>query len=652
MEIKEVSTLTRKQKRAIKFGANSNSINTVEIENSEDFDFIRENAYDDLLKKIKTKKRRIIDISNNLAEITFNKESFNDNQEIADELSAIDEVDADDTLISGEISHVGGIIACTESGEYKSEKEYCDILNFVIKYHIDTENTNNNSDITFDNIIINPKVKEKWNLINYKNLKDKTLKEAKVPFTPLQDKLFNPIFTYKDVLFQNESEKNKKELRDFYCLHSVNHVMNTRKNILQNNETIKLASASGEDIEEIKDQGFTRPTVLIITPFKETCFEIVQTLIQLSGIKQVENKKRFREDFHGEDETDPTKPLDHQKTFKGNIDDCFRVGLRFNQKSVKIYSDFYTSDIICASPLGLRMVIGDESEGNKDFDFLSSIQIVIVDQCDVLLMQNWEHIEYIFENLNLIPKDSHDCDFSRVRNFYLDGRSKYFRQTILLTRYSAPETNSIFGKTLKNIKGKFKTKLDYNQKKNLSHTNLVLQIPQVFLKFDANNISDLNDSRFNYFIKNVLAQISKSVSKSRTIIFIPSYFDFVRIRNYLKEHNYNFAQLSEYTSPQNISRARLNFFKGNVDLLLITERFHFFRRYHIRGSFQVVFYGLPSRSDFYQEFLNRIDVEKSLGEATSQTLFSKFDLNLLERVCGTARSMKMIEDGKSTFMFS
>ena len=40
-----------------------------------------------------------------------------------------------------------------------------------------------------------------------------------------------------------------------------------------------------------------------------------------------------------------------------------------------------------ASPLGLRVIVGAEGEEDRDFDFLASVEILVLDQADIFLMQ-------------------------------------------------------------------------------------------------------------------------------------------------------------------------------------------------------------------------------------------------------------------------
>ncbi|CAJ0831211.1 2586_t:CDS:2 [Entrophospora sp. SA101] len=221
--------------------------------------------------------------------------------------------------------------------------------------------------------------------------------------------------------------KNSREIKEIYVLHAINHILKTRKHVLKNNSKITKAQASNKFIEkELRDQGFTRPKVLIILPFRNSALEVVDIMIKLSGTDQQENRKRFYDSYGltpDQEKINENKPDDFLATFRGNIDDLFRIGIKFTRKSMKLYSKFYSSDIIVASPLGLRMIIGEENDDKKrDFDFLSSIELIIFDQCESFLMQNWDHVEGIFKHLNLIPTSAHDCDFSRVKNWYLDGR--------------------------------------------------------------------------------------------------------------------------------------------------------------------------------------------------------------------------------------
>lgn len=477
-----------------------------------------------------------------------------------------------------------------------------------------------------------------------------------------------PSSTSQDCLILNASLKQKEEILSGI----IDHIYWNSREISRNSEKIKAGQ-----VQEIRDQGFTKAKVLIITPLRSTAYAIISNLISLttasltgtstdsvkkslglaSGL-EVRFKSRFMEEYHtpGHD-TDLTpskedngegngkgKPEDYDQLFGGNNDDCFKMGIKFSKKSIALYSNFYSCDLIIGSPLGLRMAAS--SKDGLNFDFLSGIETVLVDHSEVLLMQNWEHTLLIFNNLNLIPKVDHGADFSRIREWALDGYSKYLRQTIILSKYGTPELNNLLNTHCFNIQGKVKNFQRYEG----SILKVVGQVPQVFYRYNPLSVQEDPDARFKFFLDKIMANVLKSaLLQSHTLIFIPSYFDFTRIRSYFKEEMPSFAKLSEYSTNEDISRARGDFFHGKVGFLLMTERFHFYKRYQIRGIKNIIFYGLPMHDHFYSELINSIQDSQ---DATIMTIYSRYDKMSLERVVGSKSIERMIKGEKDSFLYS
>jgi U3 small nucleolar RNA-associated protein 25 len=428
--------------------------------------------------------------------------------------------------------------------------------------------------------------------------------------------------------------------------------------VIKNN--YRLAKEDGNADLQLQDQGFTRPKVLFLVPTRQSCLVMVNTIRDICEPDQQENRRRFDDAYiDKEQKFGADKPMDFRDLFDGNDDDMFRIGIKFTRKTMKYFSQFYNSDILFASPLGLRMAIGSEEDKKKiDYDFLSSIEVVVVDQADAQLMQNWEHVEYIFEHLNKQPKDAHGCDFSRVREWYLEDWSKYFRQNILLSAFNTPELSELVRTSCQNWAGKLRLQPEYPGVLQ----QLGVQVKQTFSRFESNSVSKDPDARFNYFISAIVPSLAKRVKDSSgTLIFIPSYLDFVRVRNYFATsaavESLSFGTISEYAEVPEASRARSYFLNGRHKVLLYTERAHHFRRYQLKGTKRVIMYSLPDNPIFYREiageFLGRSELDSRLepGQGTVRVVFSKYDSMKLERIAGTQRAGKMIQERGDTFDF-
>ncbi|SCV00876.1 LAME_0G12574g1_1 [Lachancea meyersii CBS 8951] len=472
--------------------------------------------------------------------------------------------------------------------------------------------------------------------------------------TPLQKEIVDPIFQYQDLRYEYSSYDQEPEYRDLYALHVLNHVYKTRDRILKNNQRLQ----DNPDLD-LLDQGFTRPKVLIVVPTRDTAHRVLSKIIEKSGIDQVDKKGKFQDQFYQPTSAPDYKAKSFKHVFRGNTNDFFVLGVKFTRKAIKLYSNFYQSDIIICSPLGLQLIIENTDKKKRQDDFLSSIELLVIDQLYSIEFQNVLHLSSIFEHINKIPEQQHDADFSRIKMWYINDQAKLLRQSLIFTRYASPFSDSLINGKCRNYAGRWKNHSIVSAEKS-SLGQLGMRTRLIFQRFDlaGNAAIDEPDYRFKFFCSVVISNIVKSTGyEDGILLYIPDYTDFIRVRNYLREKtSILFGDINEYSEPRQVNANRTLFQQGRVKVLLYTERLHHFRRYDIKGVKTVIFYKPPSNPEFFEEAVRFLGKSAFLGVAdlnisVVRCLYSKLDGLALEKIVGTERAAVLTRGPNDSYEF-
>ncbi|KAM7540743.1 hypothetical protein Aperf_G00000034277 [Anoplocephala perfoliata] len=462
------------------------------------------------------------------------------------------------------------------------------------------------------------------------------------------------------------------------------------------------AEKSGLD-DSLRDQGFHRARVLIILPTREAARRTVHQLLRLmSKGSTVSHRKRFEQDFGpqvGQSDREKRKgrkPPDYEEWFSCNSDDRFRIGIAVARKSVKLYSAFAESDIIISSPLGLETLMAEKDDKALDMQYAtSSIEILIIDQAEHLLMQNWATVQEVVGRLNQRPTKPSLASPARIRLAYLAGFGSRYRQTLLFSAISnhlisaliskcenfqgmnlflplpqyqnsslfagyLPESHHIPGlKRVASDSSEKLTALDnfklqlitFGVTGSLLNSNSLAELTKkvgpavnsddeeegIYVK--RARIDDVNSTvvlksglapyslsdkggrtiplaRLAAFKQRILPRLRKGVDE-RVLIYVPDYYDLEELRKLLREEALSFCYIHEYTGDSEAERNRHLFDQGRIRIMLLSERYYFYRRRKIRGARNFIFYGPPTFPWFVRELLASCELAPAAATTAS-----------------------------------
>lgn len=520
-----------------------------------------------------------------------------------------------------------------------------------------------------------------------------------VEFTTESRHLFSSLLNKKDVVVCTEMFHEDTIARSCYLslsAYALSHMLYNSTRVEKNNKRLRK---KGDDFEipedsPFRDQGPNRPRICILCPFRSNANEFIRNWILLLNLEtsDVGNFENFDAEYTGQDtKNSHSKNWEdwRRELFKGHYDDAnyddFLIGISFYHGKMRIQFPKTAAalcgvDVIIASPIALskmaasdrkairireKMTIKTQPEteeelmfdadradgGDNDaetelpiMDFMSSIEVLIVDRVDALTMQNYENCRDVVNAVNEKPVATITADINRIESKFLSVHSaKAARQTVLVAgSIMLGEYQSLLRKDRMETVGD-----SVYSGASLSRALKLKIKQQFFIRIPVPGQSARNEQLMLYFKNKFWKEIGNEIKNM--VIVVADTADFAPLQEFLEDEGLLDCYLAESTlsdiggKRRKQLKATLKAFREcDMRTIVITERLLWYQRIRITGAKHVLFLGCPKIDSIYADIL--ADVEDP-NRCTATCIYTATEKDALERVVGTKNLHKLVVPG-------
>ena len=108
-------------------------------------------------------------------------------------------------------------------------------------------------------------------------------------------------------------------------------------------------------------------------------------------------------------------------------------------------------------------------------------------------------------------------------------------------------------------------------------------------------------------MKGIYEDVSSEQS-GYTVLLVPSYFNYVKLKSFMKRKNAQVVMVCEYTNKKETQRLRTMYEQRELPVLMITERALVFQKLRVRFCRNLVLYSVSESSDIIDAFEEFMDL--------------------------------------------